>query len=63
MIHVRCEAATLHPRSQPEDMEKLNALYSFLDERLEGLEAYMDEIPCEKLIITIDHTEKQEVSE
>ena len=63
MITVNVNAPSLRPKSKPEDMEKIKALYAYLDERLSGLEEKMQELPCEKLVITVDtatHTQRDD---
>ncbi len=57
MITVNANASTLCPKTKPEDMEKLKELYRFLDSQLAGLESKMEELGCEKLVITVDTAE------
>lgn len=58
MITVDAQARSLAPKSNPEDMEKIKALYAYLDEQLNGLELKMKELSFEKLVITVGTPEK-----
>ena len=57
MITVNVNAPELSPKSNPEDMEKIKALYRFLDEHLDGLETMMAGCGCEKLTISVNAAE------
>ena len=53
MIQIKANAPALRPKTNPEDMQKIKDLYSFLHEHLEGLEAEMERVSCESLTITV----------
>ncbi len=57
MIKVNANAPKLKPKSKPEDMEKIQDLYAYLDEQLAGVEARMKEYGFEQLVITVDVAE------
>lgn len=53
MINVNANAPKLKPKSRPEDMQKIQELYAYLDEKLAGVEAKMREYGFEQLTITV----------
>ena len=57
MIKVNANAPKLAPKSNPEDMQKIQEIYHYLDEQLAGLEEMMRAHGFEQLVITVDVTE------
>ncbi len=57
MIHVKAIAPSLSPKTNTEDMQKLQDFYSFLYERLADVEAEMEQASCEGLMITVGEKE------
>lgn len=46
-------APGLKPKSNPDDMKKIRALYSKLETRLDGLDADLEECKVEKLVLSV----------
>lgn len=44
---------TLHPKTNPEDLDLLKNLYSDLENRLEGIEPGLNKCGVERLVLTI----------
>ena len=57
MITVNANAPKLAPKSNPEDMLKIQEIYHYLDDQLAGLEEMMKAQGFEQLVITVDATE------
>ena len=57
MITVNANAPKLKPKTKPEDMQKIQELYAYLDEQLAGVEAKMKKYGFEQLVITVDAVE------